>query len=74
MTLGASGKLAVLAVGELRDHIRRESPDARRLRVLHEPEDPIDPSHSGIFDLQPDADLIADLIAEMVRETYPARG
>jgi len=73
MMLGSSARLAVLSVGEMRDHIRHESRDARALRVRHEPE-PNDPSHTGIFDLEPDADLIADLIAETVRETYPARG
>ena len=39
---------------------------AFRLRNLH--------SHCGIFGLDADDDLIADLIAEAVREIYPARG
>jgi len=40
--------------------------------MLHEPEED-DPSHSGIYGFQYDDRLIADLIAEMVQETYPAR-
>ena len=74
MSLGARAKLAVLSVGEVRGYVLRESPDARELRVLHEPEEPNDPSHTAIFDLEPDGDLIADLIAEVVGESYPARG
>ncbi len=72
LRLGAKAKLAVLNVGEMRDYVAQESPDNRNLRVLHWPEDN-DPSHGGIYDLPTDDNLIADLIAETVREVYPAR-
>jgi hypothetical protein len=72
VTLGAKAKLAVLNVGEVRNHVLRESPDRRKLRVLHEPE-ANDAFHCGIYDIEPDPYLIADLIVEVVREVYPAR-
>ena len=69
---GAKAKIAVLNVGETISYVRTQSPDARNLSVLHEPEED-DPSHSGIYGFRYDDHLIADLIAEMVQETYPAR-
>ena len=69
---GAKAKIAVLNVGETIKYVRTQSPDARNLSMLHEPEED-DPSHSGIYGFQYDDHLIADLIAEMVQETYPAR-
>jgi len=72
LKLGAKAKIAVLNVGETISYVRTQSIDARNLSMLHEPEED-DPSHSGIYGLQYDDYLIADLIAEMVQETYPAR-
>ena len=72
LKLGAKAKIAVLNVGETISYVRTQSPDARNLSMLHEPEED-DPSHSGIYGFQYDDHLIADLIAEMVEETYPAR-
>jgi len=72
LKLGAKAKIAVLNVGETTSYVRTKSPDARNLSMLHEPEED-DPSHSGIYGFQYDDRLIADLIAEMVQETYPAR-
>ena len=72
LRLGQSARMAVLNVGEMINFVRSESPDGRNLRVLHDPEQD-DPSHSGIYDLRHGDDLIADLIAEVVRKTYPAR-
>jgi hypothetical protein len=71
--LGATARIAVLNVGELCRHAAAGSPDGRVLSVLHEPEVPDDPSHSGIYGLGLDDDLIADLLAEIVCEHYPAR-
>jgi hypothetical protein len=71
--LGAKVKFAVHEVAALCEYVRRKSPDRRELRVLHEPF-PDDDSHCGIFSLEPEDDLIADLIAEVVREVHPARG
>lgn len=71
LKLGAKAKIAVLNVGKTISYVRTQSPDARNLSMLHEPEED-DPSHSGIYGFHDDH-LIADLIAEMVQETYPAR-
>lgn len=63
---------AVLNAGRLRDHVASASPDRRMLDILHEPE-PLDPSHADIFGLRPDDTLVAELIAEVVQDVYPAK-
>ena len=68
----AAGKIAVLNAGEVREKVLTESPDSRKLEVLHNPEEK-DPSHSGIYNLRNDDELIAELILETIVETYPAR-
>ncbi len=76
LTLGSTAILAVLNVGDTQDHVRQNSQDDRDLRVLHRPDEPPDkpdPSHSGIFDTKRDEQLIAELIAEIVIDTYAAR-
>ncbi len=72
LALGHSARIAVLNVGQTISFVRAESPDGRNLRILHDPKQN-DPSHSGIYDLRHDDDLIAELMAEVVREIYPAR-
>jgi hypothetical protein len=68
----ATGKIVVLNAGEVREKVLTESPDSRKLEVLHDPEEK-DPSHSGIYNLKNDDILIAELILETIVETYPAR-
>ena len=67
----ASARIAVLNVGEVRKKVLTESPDGRNLEVLH---DPLinDLSHSGIYNLKQDEELIAELILETVRDSYSA--
>ena len=72
LTLRAKAKIAVLNIGETTNFVRSQSPDARNLRFLHEPEEN-DSSHSGIYGYSYDEKLIAFLIAEVIQETYPAR-
>ena len=73
LKLGMKAKIAVLTVGEVREKMLRESTDRRNLKVLHDPETN-DPSHSGIYNLRHDDEIIiAELILETVQETYPAR-
>ncbi len=75
-SLGGKAKIAVLNVGNTKDNVRQKSPDRRDLRILHRPNEPPefpDPSHSGIFDTLLDEQLVAELIAESVKETYPTR-
>ena len=71
-TVGARARIAILNVGEVRKKVLTESPDGRNLEVLH---DPLmnDPSHSGIYNLKQDDELIAELILETVRDSYSAR-
>ncbi len=72
ITVGARAIMAILNVGEVRKIVLTESPDGRNLEVLH---DPLinDLSHSGIYNLEQDDELIAELILETVRESYSAR-
>jgi len=72
LSVGARAKIAVLNVGEVRKKVLTESPDGRNLEVLH---DPLmnDSSHSGIYNLKQDDELIAELILETVRDSYSAR-
>ena len=73
--VGARAKIAVLNVGEVREKVLTESPDKQNIEVLHDPieNDLYDPSHSGIYNLKQDDELIAELILETVHENYPAR-
>lgn len=76
LSLGARAQIAILNVGEVCNKVLTESPDGRNLEVLHDPEFTekySDPSHSGIYNLRQDDELIAELILETVLETYPAR-
>jgi hypothetical protein len=70
LSLAKYGLFAVLNVGEVLDQIERLG--GKKLTVLYEPT-PGDPSHSGIHGYQHEDDLIADLIADSVREIYPSR-
>ena len=76
LNIGRTAILAVLNVGDTQDHVRQNSQDDRDLRILHRPDEPPDkpdPSHSGIFDTKEDEQLIAELIAETVLETFAAK-
>lgn len=72
-----NARFAILNVGELCKNVFEESPDNRTLEVLHTPiynSDPEkeDQSHSEIFNLKYDDELIAELIIEAIQDTYPA--
>ena len=69
-------KIAVLNVGTVRYKVLTESEDYRNLQVLHNPlidTEINDPSHSGIYNLKQDDEVIAELILETVLESYSAR-
>ena len=72
LNVGARAKIAVLNVGEVLQKVHTESLDGRNLEVIHVPLID-DPSHSGIYNLKQDGELIAELILETVREAYSAR-
>jgi len=73
--VGSTARIAVLNVGETCGYVKLNSDDKRILRVLHEPSTKPynDPSHSGIHNLKLEDALIADLIAQTVKEVYPAK-
>lgn len=78
--VGAGARIAVLNVGGVCEEIRENSEDARELRIAHDPDDGVtgssgiaDPSHSGIYNLRDDDDLIAEMICSRILEDYPAR-
>lgn len=71
LRLRVRGRIAVLNVGKLCEFVRRETPNSKNIRVLHEPEED-DPSHSGIYGLEDDNNLIAELMVEVIQDTYPA--
>lgn len=72
LTVGVNAQIAILNVGEVRQKVLTESLDNRNLEVQHSPY-PDDPSHSEIYNLRPDQEMIAELILEVVSESYPAR-
>jgi hypothetical protein len=71
LSLASTGKFAVLNVGKTLKHIHLAS-GTTDLSVLHEPTLE-DPSHSGIHGYTYEDDLVADLLAEVVQEIYPAK-
>ncbi|MBN1999786.1 hypothetical protein JW935_19680 [candidate division KSB1 bacterium] len=72
-SVSKNARIAVLNVGEMRDIVRTESLDNRNIEVIHNPIPDGDQSHSGVYNLKQDNELIAELILEVVRENYPAR-
>jgi hypothetical protein len=76
--VGATARFAVLNVGKLIAHVRERSDTRRSLRVQHEPlfKKDVgydDASHAGVHGYSPEEDAIADLIAQSVDATYPAK-
>ena len=70
--VGAQAKLAILNVGEMHENVLIKTQDSRNLEVLHEPI-VNDQSHSEIYNLRPDEELVAELILETVCESHSAR-
>ena len=72
--IGTTARLAVLNVGVARDGVRGQSHDHRKLSFRHEPEldagRPQDPSHSAIYGVPEDDNLIAELLAAAVAEIH----
>lgn len=70
--IAAGAEFATLNVGELCSHVAEGCPECPRLEVLQVPE-PDDPSHAGIFGIERDDQLVAELLLEAVLNRYPAR-
>jgi len=73
LSVSINARIAILNVGEMRNIVRTESTDNRNIEVLHDPIPGGDQSHSGIYNLRPDNEFIAELIVEVIRENHPAR-
>lgn len=73
LKLDPKAKLVLLNVKAIHDEFR----DGRyNIRILHWPdktEKYDDPSHSGIFDVEKDPDVIADMLALVDSEVIPAK-
>lgn len=67
--IGASARLALMRVGNIRETVRRGI--GVDLSVEHEPEE-ADPSHSGIYGVVEDEMVVPDLLASAVDEVYAA--
>ena len=69
--------MGVINVEEMKEYVKFKSKDKRSLTVTHEPKvDPEHPEldceyHCGIRGFKYDEDIIADLIAECVKDEYP---
>ena len=72
MKLPKNGSLDVLHLETVFDYVKTKAPDSRVLTAHHEPEPPSDPSHAGVYGYTPDDGVIADMIALVVDEIYPA--
>jgi len=64
-------RFAVLNVGKIRQTVRDGTEDNRILDACHNPSSN-DPSHSGIYNIGADHELIAELILESGIETHQA--
>lgn len=69
-----NARIVVLNVGETRLKVLIESEDKRNLEFQHDPEE-MDPSHSGIYNIKSDEEMIAELILSAVLDhhLYPAK-
>lgn len=65
-TLGAQAVFAALNVGEVKEYVQQESEDNRELSVLHDPDEPVDMSHAGIYNFPRNDPSIGDMIAELI--------
>lgn len=68
-----NARIAVLNVGKVCKKIHTESPDNRKIEILHDPNLEDDISHSEIKNLRQNDVLIAELILETVCETHHAK-
>ncbi|GAB6268170.1 MAG: hypothetical protein STSR0002_09110 [Smithella sp.] len=73
--ISPNARIVVINVGEARNKVLLESEDGRNLKFKHD-RSIGDPSHSGIYNLNPDNEMIAELILSVVDQehhVYPAK-
>ena len=82
MVYGASGRLARLNVGHVIREVAFRTMENREISIIHDPLDPegdwiADPSHALMTNVpgedDPEGELVGDLIADCVLESFPAR-
>ena len=71
LKVSKNSRIAVLNVGTMCNTVFEQSSDNRRIVVHHQPEPPIDPSHSEVFNLREDNQLIAEVILRTILENHP---
>ena len=78
----ANGRLARLNVGRVIGEVAAGTGDGREVAIIHDPLDPengriADPSHALMTNVpdedDPEGELVGDLIANCVLESFPAR-
>jgi hypothetical protein len=73
-SVGQQSKLALLHVGRSCAMVLTHTKPRLAIEYRHEPEmQPDDPSHSGIYNLMPDDNTAAELLALSVEALYPSR-
>ena len=65
-------RLATLNVGVTRDYVMSSMSDGRILTFKHMPGRHNDNSHSGVFNIEPNGDEVAELMVESVSDVSPA--
>jgi hypothetical protein len=71
LKVSKNSRIAVLNVGIMCNTVFEQSSDNRRIVVHHQPEPTIDPSHSEVFNLREDNELIAEVILRTILENHP---
>lgn len=67
--VSSNARIAVVNVGNARNKVLLESEDRRSLEFKRDPLKE-DPSHSGIYNLKPDDEMIAELILSVINQEY----
>jgi len=73
LKISSKAKLALLKINLIYEHFKNSEYNPK---ILHWPEQTdvySDPSHAGIFDIETDPDIIADMIAQVETEIVPAK-
>jgi len=65
-------RLAALNVGVTRTHVMSKMGDSRILEFKHRPGPRNDSSHSGIFNIEPSGDEVAEFLVESITDVWPA--
>jgi hypothetical protein len=71
--VATNARIAVLNVGHTIQRVAAESGDNRKITIKHTYRDK-NPSHAEVFDMRPDDELIAEIIAQcVIEDLQPAK-